>query len=88
MSIPTPPARDVALAAVAAAALFIEGSMRAKGVISPAEALLAVAAAAPLAWRRLAPVAALLAVEAGAVACVLVFRPVWSALGMVVVVLY
>jgi signal transduction histidine kinase len=88
VSIRTPPARDVALAATATAALIIEGSTRAKGGISPAEGLLAVAAAAPLAWRRLAPVAALLAVEAGAVACVFAFRPLWSAIGMVVVVLY
>ena len=88
VSIPTPSARDVALAAAAAAALVVEGSMRVKGAISPAEGLLAVAAAAPLAWRRLAPVAALLAVEAGAVACVLAFRPVSSAVGMVVVALF
>jgi signal transduction histidine kinase len=88
VSIPTPPVRDVALAAAATAALIIEGSTRAKGGISPAEGLLAAAAAAPLAWRRLAPVAALLAVEAGAVACVFAFRPVWSAIGMVVVALY
>jgi signal transduction histidine kinase len=88
VSIPTPPARDVALAAAATAVLIIEGSTRAKGGISPAEGLLAVAAAAPLAWRRLAPVAALLAVEAGAVACVLAFRPIWSAIGIVVVGLY
>jgi signal transduction histidine kinase len=85
--IPTPPARDVALAAAAAAALVVEGSLRAKG-ISPAEGLLAVAAAAPLAWRRRAPVAALLGVEAGAIACVLAFRPVSSAVGMVVVALF
>jgi signal transduction histidine kinase len=78
----------VALAVAAAAALVTEGSLREKGGISPAEVLLAVAAAAPLAWRRLAPVAALIGVEAGAVACVLAFRPVSSAVGMLVVVLY
>jgi signal transduction histidine kinase len=88
VSIPTPPARDVALAAAAAAALVIEGSLRVQGAISPAEGLLAVAAAAPLAWRRRAPVAALGGVEAGAVACVLAFRPVSSAIGMLVVALY
>jgi signal transduction histidine kinase len=88
VSIPTPPVRDIALAAAAAAALIIEGTTRARGGISPVEGLLAVAAAAPLAWRRRAPVAALLAVEAGAVACVLAFRPVSSALGMLVVALY
>jgi signal transduction histidine kinase len=88
VSIPTPSARDVALVAAAAAALVVEGSMRVKGAISPAEGLLAVAAAAPLAWRRRAPVAALLAVEAGAVACVLAFRPVSSAVGIVVVALF
>jgi signal transduction histidine kinase len=88
VSIPTPSARDVALAAAAAAALVVEGSLRVKGAISPAEGLLAVAAAAPLAWRRRTPVAALLGVEAGAVACVLAFRPVSSAVGMVVVALF
>src|SRR5437588_2990936 len=88
MPIPTPQVRDVALAAAAAVALVVEGALRAKGGISPADPLLAIAAAAPLAWRRLAPVAALLAVEVGAVLCVLAFRATWSATGIVVVALY
>jgi signal transduction histidine kinase len=87
VSIPTP-VRDVALAVAAAAALIIEGSTRAEGGLSPAEILLAVTAAAPLVWRQRAPVAALLSVEAGAVACVLAFRPVSSAVAMLVVALY
>jgi signal transduction histidine kinase len=86
--ISTPPVRDVALAIAAAVALVVEGAVRAKGGISPADPLLAVAAAAPLAWRTRAPVAALLAVEAGAILCVVAFRATWSATAMVVVVLY
>ena len=78
----------MALAVAAAVALVIDGSLRENGGISAPEVLLAVAAAAPLAWRRVAPVAALVAVEAGAVACVLAFRPVSAALGMLVVALY
>jgi len=88
MPISTPQVRDVALAAAAAVALVVEGALRAKGGISPADSLLAIAAAAPLAWRTRAPVAALLAVEVGAVLCVLAFRATWSATAMVVVALY
>jgi signal transduction histidine kinase len=87
-ALPTPKARDTALAVLAAAALAVEGAVRAKGGISVADCLLAVAAAAPLAWRTRAPVAALLAVEAGAILCVVAFRAGWSATAMVVVLLY
>ena len=80
--------RDAALAAVAAVALVVEGQLRAKGGITLGDALLAIAAAAPLAWRRQAPVAVLLFVEVGAVLCVLAFRASWSATAMVVVVLF
>jgi signal transduction histidine kinase len=78
----------VALAAAAAVALVVEGALRAKGGIAPADCLLAIAAAAPLTVRARAPVAALLAVEAGAVLCVLAFRASWSATAIVVVALY
>lgn len=69
-------------------ALIVEGQLRAKGGISPGGVLLAIAAAAPLVWRARAPVAALLAVEAGAVLFVIAFRASWSATGLVLVVLY
>jgi signal transduction histidine kinase len=80
--------RDVGLAAAAAAGLIVEGGLRATGGISLADCLLALAAATPLLWRRQAPLVALFAVEAGAIACVLAFRPVWSAIAMVAVALY
>jgi signal transduction histidine kinase len=80
--------RDVGLAAAAAAGLIVEGGLRATGGISLADCVLAVAAATPLLWRRQAPLVVLFAVEAGAIACVLAFRPVWSAIAMVGVALY
>jgi signal transduction histidine kinase len=79
---------DVGLAAAAAAGLIVEGGLRATGGITLADCLLALAAATPLLWRRQAPVVALFAVEAGAIACVLAFRPVWSAIAIVGVALY
>jgi hypothetical protein len=48
-----PPARDLVLAAVAAAALIVEGELRSSGGLSPGAYLLAIAAAAPLAWPAL-----------------------------------
>jgi signal transduction histidine kinase len=80
--------RDVALAVVAVAGLVVEGAVRAKGGISPADWLLAIAAAAPLAIRNRAPLAALLAVEVGALLCVVAFRATWAATAIVVVALY
>jgi signal transduction histidine kinase len=80
--------RDVALAAAAVAGLVVDGVLRAKGGISPADCLLAIAAAAPLAIRRHAPLAALVAIEVGAVLCVAAFRASWSATAMVMVALY
>ena len=61
---------DVGLAVVAAAALIIEGSLRATGGLSPGAYVLAIASAAPLAWRTRSPLAALAGVEVGAVLCV------------------
>jgi hypothetical protein len=46
---------NVALAAVAAVALVVEGMVRAKGGLSPAAYVLAIAASAPLAWGERAP---------------------------------
>jgi signal transduction histidine kinase len=79
---------NVALAAVGAAALIIEGLLRAKTGLSPGAYVLAVAAAAPLAWRTRAPLAALVGVEAGALLCVVAFHASWAATGMVIVELY
>src|SRR5690349_6476501 len=79
---------DVALAVVAAVALIVEGSLRATGVLSPGAYVLAVASAAPLAWRTRAPLAALAGVEVGAVLCVVAFDAGWAATGMVIVELY
>ncbi|MBV9338210.1 MAG: hypothetical protein JO243_20165, partial [Solirubrobacterales bacterium] len=79
---------DVGLAVVAAAALIVEGSLRAAGGLSPGASVLAVASAAPLAWRSRAPLAALAGVEVGAVLCVVAFDAGWAATGMVIVALY
>ena len=73
---------DVGLAVIAAAALITEGTLRATGGLPPAAYVLAIASAAPLAWRTRAPSAALAGVEVGAVVCVVAFdagglRPGW-----------
>jgi signal transduction histidine kinase len=79
---------NVALAAVGAAALIVEGDLRAKGGLAPGAYVLAVAAAAPLAWRTRAPLAAFIAVALGAVLCVFAFHAGVAATGLVVVALY
>jgi signal transduction histidine kinase len=79
---------NIALAAAGAAALIIEGEVRASGGLSPGAYVLAAAAAAPLAWRTRAPLAALIGVEAGALLCVFAFHASWAATGMVIVELY
>ena len=79
---------DVALAVLAAAALIVEGSLRAANGLSPGAYVLAVVSAAPLAWRSRAPLAALACVEVGAVLCVVGFDAGWAATGMVIVELY
>lgn len=79
---------DVALAVAAAAALMVEGSFRAAGGLWPGAYVLAVASAAPLAWRTRAPLAALAGVELGAVLCVVAFDAGWAATGIVIVELY
>jgi hypothetical protein len=79
---------DVGLAAMGAAALITEGLVRSKGGLEPAHYVLAVLAAAPLAWRGRAPLGALLGVEAGAVACVVAFDASWAATGLVAVTLF
>jgi signal transduction histidine kinase len=79
---------NVALAAVGAVALILEGQLRGNGGLMPGAYVLAVAAAAPLAWRTRAPLAALVGVEAGALLCVVAFHASWAATGMVIVQLY
>jgi signal transduction histidine kinase len=79
---------DVGLAVIAAAALITEGSLRAIGGLPPEAYVLAIASAAPLAWRTRAPLAALAGVEVGAVLCVVAFDAGWAATGMVIVELY
>jgi len=78
----------VALAAAGAAALITEGLIHAEGDLGPGAYSLAIVAAAPLAWRTRAPLAALVGVEAGAVTCVLAFHASWAATAMVIVELY
>jgi len=79
---------DIALAAAGAVALIIEGLLSREGAMSPGAYLLAIAAAAPLAWRTRAPLAALIGVEAGALLCVVAFHASWSATAIVIVELY
>jgi signal transduction histidine kinase len=79
---------DVGLAAAGAAALIIEGQIRAKSGLSPGAYVLALAAAAPLAWRTRAPLAALAGVELGALICVVAFDASWAATALVIVELY
>jgi signal transduction histidine kinase len=79
---------DGALALAGAAALIVEGLLRAHHDLPAGAYPLAALAAAPLAFRRRAPLAALLGVEAGAIACVALFRPTWSAVALVMVALF
>jgi signal transduction histidine kinase len=79
---------NVVLAAAGAAALIVEGHLRASGGLSPGAYALAFAAAAPLAWRTRAPLAALVGVETGALLCVVAFHASWAATGIVIVQLY
>jgi signal transduction histidine kinase len=79
---------DVALALSGAAALIVEGLLRARHGLPLGAYPLAVLAAAPLAFRTRAPLAALFGVEAGAIACVALFRPTWSAVALVMVALF
>jgi signal transduction histidine kinase len=79
---------NVVLVAAAAAALIIEGQVRAKGGLSAGDYVLAVAAAVPLAWGTRAPLAALAGVAAGAIACDVAFDAGWAVTGLVAVQLY
>jgi signal transduction histidine kinase len=79
---------DIALAVLGATALLIEGNARASSGLAAGAYLLALAAAAPIAWRRTAPLAALLTAEAGLIACVFAFRPSWTATAIVALLLF
>jgi signal transduction histidine kinase len=79
---------DGALALAGAVAMILEGLIRAGHDLPLGAYPLALVAAAPLVFRRQAPLAALLGVEAGAIACVLLFRPTWTAIALVMVALF
>jgi len=79
---------DLALAAAGAAALILEGRLRSDGGLPVEAYALGIVAAAPLAWRVHAPLATLVGVELGAVACAVVFGASWSATAVVLVQLY
>lgn len=79
---------DVALAVLGAVTMVTEGLVRGEHGTWPGLYLLAPVATAPLIWRGRAPLAALLAVEAGAVACVLAFHANLSATAIVVAILF
>jgi signal transduction histidine kinase len=79
---------DVALALGGAAALIVEGRLRSSSAMAPSAYLLAIAAAAPLAWRTRAPLPALVGVETGAILCAAAFHASWSASALVAVQLF
>jgi signal transduction histidine kinase len=79
---------DVGLALAGAAALIVEGLLRAPHDLPLGAYPLAALTAAPLAIRTRAPLAALFGVEAGAIACVAVFKPTWTAVALVMVALF
>ena len=81
-----PTAADGALVVVAVALLVLNGLADAYAL---GEVLaLAIVAALPLAWRREAPVATLLLVGAGLVACLLVFEPYTASVAVAMIALY
>jgi hypothetical protein len=82
MSMPRVRLWNVVLAAAGAVALIVEGEVRAKGGLSPGDNVLAVAAAAPLAWGTRAPLLALAGVAAGAILCDAAFDAGWAATGL------
>jgi signal transduction histidine kinase len=79
---------NVVLAAAGAAALIVEGQVRAKGGLSPGDYVLAVAAAMPFVWGTRAPLLALAGVAAGAILCDAAFDAGWAATGLVAVQLF
>ena len=88
MSISRARSWNLLLVAAGAAALIIEGQVRATGGLSPGDYVLAVAAASPLAWGNSAPLPALVGVAAGAILCDAAFDAGWAATGLVAVQLF
>lgn len=88
MPVPALRSWNVGLAAAAAVALITEAVLRARGDLAPGAYVLALAAATPLAWRMLTPVAALVGVEAGALACAFALDSSYTATAMIVVELF
>jgi signal transduction histidine kinase len=89
MSIGAPRVLDLTLAAASAAALIVDGLFSsAHGAIHASGYPLAIAAAAPLLWRRRAPGGVLLATGCGLLACLAVFAPVHAAILVAMVPLY
>jgi signal transduction histidine kinase len=84
----SPAWQDAAIAVVAAAALIADGMLRGDGALPVGGYALALAAGAPLAWRRVAPLVVLLAVFAAVLACLPVFEPYETAVFVVMVPLY
>ena len=80
---------DVLLALAAAVALIVDGMNRRHGGALPAGGyVLALAACAPLAWRRDAPLPVLLVVFVGVIACLPVFHPYDTAIFPVMIALF
>ena len=79
---------DWALATAGAAALIVDALLRGGGSLPLVAYPLAVVAAVPLAFLRKAPLASLLGVEGGVIACVAVFKPVEAAIALLVVALF
>jgi signal transduction histidine kinase len=89
MSLRSPRAWDLALAAAGAGALILDGLVSSPhDEISVAAYPLALVTAAPLVWRQRAPVGVLLATGAGLIACMAVFAPFHAAIPVAMVPLY
>jgi len=79
---------DVAIAVIVAVALIVEGNIRADGGLTLVGYPLAGLAAATLAWRRAAPLGAIIAVEIGAFVCAVAISTTWVATAIVLIALY
>jgi signal transduction histidine kinase len=88
MSLPRIRSWNVILAVAAAAAFIIEGRMRSKGGLPAGDYVLAVVAAAPLAWGTRAQLTVLAAVATGAIVCSAAFQASTAATGVVAVQLF
>ena len=82
------PTVDLVLAGLGTAAVVVEGIFRGSPNLSPAAFVLASVAGLPLAYRTRAPLAALVGVDVGAVACAIVLHASWTVTVLVVIELY